>query len=257
MFLRAEVDRVHEILDERPSASSSVKECLTCAKMQESQKKLEKLIDSQKVCKGKACIGYSPSTEKVKGKAIVKEMNGTERKKLNGSEKKKLNGTEKKKNFAKKFYGNCLKCNTYGHKASDCKVVKKIEKVPTRNKSAMLEIKCFKCGMIGHMAKQCMKKVNMKCFKCGKVGHYAWSCMQNNLIQCYRCHTFGHIARNCMNVLPSHKNLIVDRLNLLKPITIDEKAVWRDKRKSVIQSDEAEKQNGKKKKKFQQCVCTR
>ena len=88
----------------------------------------------------------------------------------------------------------------------------------------------------------------MKYFKCGKVGHYAWSCMQNNLIQCYRCHSFGHIARNCMNVLPSQKNLIVDRLNLLKPITIDEKAVWRDKRKSVIQSVEARKQNGKEKK---------
>ena len=110
------------------------------------------------MCKGKAVIGYSPSTKKVKGKNVVKEVNEIE--------KKKVNGNEKKKNFPKKFYGNCLKCNTYGHKASDCKVVKKIEKVPTRNKSAMLEIKCFKCGMIGHMAKQCMKKVNMKCFKC-------------------------------------------------------------------------------------------
>ena len=37
----------------------------------------------------------------------------------------------------------------------------------------------------------------------------------------------------------------MDRQNLLKPITIDEKAVWRDKRKSVIQSVEAGKQNGK------------
>ena len=46
-------------------------------------------------------------------------------------------------------------------------------------------------------------------------------------------------------MLPSQKNLIVDRLNLLKPITIDEKAIWRDKRKSVIQSVEAGKQNGK------------
>ena len=36
MFLRAEVERVHEILDERPSASSTMKECLNCAKMQES-----------------------------------------------------------------------------------------------------------------------------------------------------------------------------------------------------------------------------
>ena len=36
VFLRAEVDRVHEILDERSSASSTVKECLNCAKMQES-----------------------------------------------------------------------------------------------------------------------------------------------------------------------------------------------------------------------------
>ena len=50
-----------------------------------------------------------------------------------------------------------------------------------------------------------------------------------------------------MNVLPSHKNLIVDRLNLLKPITIDEKVVWRDKRKSVIQSVETGKQNDKEK----------
>ena len=50
-----------------------------------------------------------------------------------------------------------------------------------------------------------------------------------------------------MNVFPSQKNLIVDRLSLLKPITIDEKAVWRDKRKFVIQSDEAGKKNGKKK----------
>ena len=50
VFLRVEVERVHGILDEGSSASSSVKEYLNCAKMQESQKKLEKLIDSQKVC---------------------------------------------------------------------------------------------------------------------------------------------------------------------------------------------------------------
>ena len=33
VFLRAEVESVHEILDEGPSASSSVKECLNYAKM--------------------------------------------------------------------------------------------------------------------------------------------------------------------------------------------------------------------------------
>ena len=104
--------------------------------------------------------------------------------------------------------------------------------------------------MFGHIARQCMKDVNMKCVKCRKVGHYAWNCMQNNLVQCYRCHTFGHIARNCMNVLTSQKNLIVDRQNLLKPITIDEKAVWRDKRKSVAQSIEIGKQNAKGKRTF-------
>ena len=71
--------------------------------------------------------------------------------------------------------------------------------------------------------------------------------MQHSLVQCYRCHTFGHIARNCMTVLPSQKNLVVDRQNLLKPIIIIEKAVWRDKRKSVIKSIEIGKQNGKEK----------
>ena len=36
VFLRAEVERVHEILDEGPSTSTSEKECLNCMKMQES-----------------------------------------------------------------------------------------------------------------------------------------------------------------------------------------------------------------------------
>ena len=37
----------------------------------------------------------------------------------------------------------------------------------------------------------------------------------------------------------------MDRLNLLKPITIDKKAVWREKMKSSIQSVEVGKQNDK------------
>ena len=49
--------------------------------MQESQKKLEKLIDSQKVCKGKAGIGYCPSIKEAKGKTVMKEFNVTEKKK--------------------------------------------------------------------------------------------------------------------------------------------------------------------------------
>ena len=39
----------------------------------------------------------------------------------------------------------------------------------------------------------------------------------------------------------------MDRQNLLKPITIAEKAIWRDKRKFVIKSIETGKQNGKEK----------
>ena len=48
-----------------------------------------------------------------------------------------------------------------------------------------------------------------------------------------------------MTILSLQKNLVVDRQNLLKPITIAEKAIWRDKRKSVIRSIETEKQIGK------------
>ena len=119
VFLRAEVKRVHKILDEGPSASSSVKECLNCAKMLESQKNLGKLIESQKVYKRKAGIGYCPSTEEAKGKAVVKA----------------LNVIEKKKNSPQKFYGYCLKCNTYGHKASNCRVMKKSERISINNSS--------------------------------------------------------------------------------------------------------------------------
>ena len=109
------------------------------------------------MCKEKAGIGYCPSTEEAKGKTVVKE----------------LNVTEKKKNSLQKFYGYCLKCNTYDHKASNCKVVKKIKKIPTSNRFAVFEIQCYRCSMFGYMAKQCMEDVSIKCSKCRKLDHYA------------------------------------------------------------------------------------
>ena len=80
-----------------------------------------------------------------------------------------------------------------------------------------------------------------------KIGLLCLNCMQHSLVQCYRCHIFGHIARNYMTILPSQKNQVVDRQNLLKPITIAEKAVWRDKKKSIVRSIETRKQIGKEK----------
>ena len=118
------------------------------------------------MCKGKAGIGYCPSIEKAKDKAVVKEHNVT----------------EKKKNSSQKFYGYCLKCNTYGHKASNCRVVKKIKKIPTSNRFAVFEIQCYRCGMVGHMARQCIEDVSIKCFKCRKLDHCAWNCMQHSLV---------------------------------------------------------------------------
>ena len=53
-----------------------------------------------------------------------------------------------------------------------------------------------------------------------------------------------------MTILPSQKNQVVDRQNLLKAITIVEKAICRDKRKSIIRSIETEKQIGKEKRNF-------
>ena len=157
VFLRAEVERVHEILDEGPSASSTVKECLNNAKIQELQKNLEKLIESQKAYKKKAGLGYYPSIEKAKDKAVVKEHKVI----------------EKKKSSPQRLNGYCLKCNTYGHKASNCRMIKKSERIPTSNRFAVLEIQCFRCGMFGHMARQCMEDVSIKCFKYRKLGHYA------------------------------------------------------------------------------------
>ena len=126
-------------------------------KMQESQNNLGKLIESQKVCKEKAGIGYCPSTEEAKGKAVVKE----------------LNVTEKKKNASQRFNGYCLKYNTYGHKASNYRMMKKSERIPTSNRFAVLEIQCYRCGMFGHMARQCMEDISIKYFKYRKLGHYA------------------------------------------------------------------------------------
>ena len=157
MFLRVEVDRVYEILHEGPSASSIMKECLNYAKIQESQKNLGKLIELQKACKEKAGLGYYPSIEKAKGKAIVKE----------------LKVIEKKKSSPQRFNGYCSKCNTYGHKASNCRVVKTIEKIPTSNRFVVLEIQCFKSGIFGHMARQCVEDISIKYFKCRKLVHYA------------------------------------------------------------------------------------
>ena len=114
-------------------------------------------LNYKRFVKVKAGIGYCPSTEEAKGKAIVKE----------------LNVTEKKKDDPQKVQCYCLKCNAYGHKASDCRVVKKIEKIPTSKIFAVLKIQCYRCGMFGHMARQSMKNVTIKCFKCRKLGHYA------------------------------------------------------------------------------------
>ena len=101
-----------------------MKECLNCAKMQESQKNLGKLIESQKACKGKIGLGHYPSIEKAKDKVVVEE----------------LKVIEKKKSSPQRLNGYCLKCNTYGHKASNCRVIKKIERIPTSNRFAVFEI---------------------------------------------------------------------------------------------------------------------
>ena len=104
--------------------------------MQESQKNLGKLIESQKACKGKAGLRYYPSIEKAKGKAIVKE----------------LKVIEKKKSSPQRLNGYYLKCNTYGHKASNYRMIKKIERTPTSNRFAVLEIQYLKCRKLGHYA---------------------------------------------------------------------------------------------------------
>ena len=212
MFLRAEVDRVHEILEEEPSTSSNVKECLNCAKMQESQKNLGILIESQNAHKGKAGLGYCLSIEKAKGKGIVEELKVIEKKKSSSQikdvQKKNIQQKFQQKIRMQRFNGYCLKCNTYGHKASNCRVIKKIEGISTNNRFAVLEnkeVECFRCGMIGHIARKCMEDISIECFKCRKLGHYAWNCMQQNWIECYRCHIFGHIARDYKTIFPSQK----------------------------------------------------
>ena len=113
--------------------------------MQESQKNLGILIESQKARKGKAGLRYYPRIDRAEGKVIVEELKVVEKKKSSSQikdvQKKNTQQKFQQKIRMQRFNGYCLKCNTYGHKASNCRVVKKIEGIPTNNRFAVLEIK--------------------------------------------------------------------------------------------------------------------
>lgn len=155
-----------------------------------------------------------------------------------------------------RFSGYCRKCNTYGHKAIDCRVVPRVEGVPTKNRFAALEeksVECFRCGKQGHVARKCMEDIHVECYRCGRYGHIAKDCTQRVKVQCYRYHKYGHVAKDCLTVLPGQKkqrkkapqspaeNTVVqqsaiaaEKQKVPKAPTVADKAEWRIKRKSLL-----------------------
>ena len=149
-----------------------MKECSNCVKMQESQKRLGLLIDTQRISKEKACLGYDACLDRFEEKEKIKEV---EKKGKKENHPSWFQHNTKVHNFN----GYCFKCNNYGHKAVNCRMIETLKGIPTNNRFACLElnkIECFQCGKVGHIARQCMANFSIECFKCRKLGHIARKC---------------------------------------------------------------------------------
>ena len=88
-----------------------------------------------------------------------------------GMYKSKKQETYQKKNFScpnKPKYGNtfngyCFSCNNFGHKALECKSLKK--KNSGRSNNLM---RCWRCNYVGHTTKLCQ---TIRCYNCDRFGH--------------------------------------------------------------------------------------
>ena len=73
-ILREEVTKLHESLEKGTSVASIMNECPKCTKMLDSQKRLGLLIDTQRINKGKAGLGYDVCLDRFDDKEKGKEV---------------------------------------------------------------------------------------------------------------------------------------------------------------------------------------
>ena len=172
VILREEVTKLHKVIEKGDSAVLNMKECPNCAKMQESQKKLGILIDTQRISKGKAGLGYDTYLDRSEDKGKGKEVEEKKKKKNHPSW---FQHNTKVQNFN----GYCFKCNNYGHKAAHCRMIETLKEIFTNNRFACLKlnkIECFRCGKVEHIARHCIANFSIECFKYKKLGHIAREC---------------------------------------------------------------------------------
>lgn len=77
-------------------------------------------------------------------------------------------------------FGQCSKCNKYGHKIEDWR----------------MNVKCYACGKFGQMTNQCRSSNYISYNKV----------IQKNNVACYACNKIGHIAKFYRRKNPLVKN---------------------------------------------------
>lgn len=96
--------------------------------------------------------------------------------------------------YVPQFHGYYYKCNTYGHRIAECRLV---HRSPPSFESR------YKFGTLRNM--------NFVCYHCNEYVHRSYECRRtmsqsynrflnssfNENVKCYHCHNLGHIAKHC------------------------------------------------------------
>jgi hypothetical protein len=160
----------------------------------------DKIWKSQKSADDKTGLGYNKKEDNNKWSTIYKDEKGSSFLKGKDASTKKLQVMNfvKEDSFRSKkeeenqmtdpssqnkikngntFNGYCFSCHSFGHKAIDCKKLKKGYTRKSKN-----SIRCWRCNFVGHTTKFC------------------------HTMRCYNCDRFGHKSQNCKNTKSQYLN---------------------------------------------------
>jgi hypothetical protein len=155
---------------------------------------LDRIWNSQRPTDDKTGLGYNKKGEGGKWSTIQKHDKGSYSSKekgtvtnlkqtmnffKEGSYKSQKQETYQKTDFSCQnrtkygttFNGYCFSCNNFGHKALECKNLKK--KNSGRSNNSM---RCWRCNYVGHTVKFCH---TMRCYNCDRFGHKSQNCRKS------------------------------------------------------------------------------